>query len=619
MTCHRYFNKRPFVIAALGMMAGLLFSYRFPGMPGYLICGGALLCAAMLRVFRIRGIALFLLFLSLGALRLQLAYPAFPAERSACTLTGAVSQAFPKAYGTQLRLTNARVDGHAIDGDVLITLPPQNGPAPSYGSRLHVEASLSLPQGPRNEGGMDYRSYCLSQGIVALAKAKGTVSIVEAPIGFYGKLLVLRDTSTQILIKLMGQENGALAAGMLHGAVADIPEETLDAFRVSGIAHLLSVSGLHVSLLAGMLLLLLRRVRPVPQLIMICAALLFYCAFCAFAPATLRAALMTFCLLFSRVCNRRNDPLSALSFSFLLLVLISPFALFSVGFQLSYAAVLGILLLYPTLNGSIQRLPRTLKEPLALSISAGVSTLPVSAAVFQTMPILSIPANILVVPLCALSMLPSGIALLLYPLSPAIARFLASISGATLSLMRAVAQAAAAPGMLWLPTFSLGAGVCFFLFLLFCSPYFLGKRKERILLASVSAALSIALVAVPLSLRPQRHITVLDTPYGYAVHVHEAGSDKLFGTKNALTGAAAERYLYANGISHAERMVADAKGMRVTLEGYAFFVSPGSITAVSGTYHTNRHGQIRFYVRNGQLSMQPYARDSRYAILIEKP
>ncbi len=619
MTSRRYFNKRPFVVAALGMMAGLLFSYRFPGMSGYLICGGALLCAAMLRAFRIRGVALFLLFLSLGALRLQLAYPAFPAERSVCTLTGVVSQIVPKSYGTQLRLSHVQADGRMIDGDVLITLPPQNGPEPAYGSRLHAEAALSPPQGPRNEGGMDYRAYCLSQGIVALAKAKGAASIVDAPAGLYGNLLNLRDTSTQILIRLMGQENGALAAGMLHGAVTDIPEETLDAFRVSGIAHLLSVSGLHVSLLAGMLLLLLRRVRPVPQLLLISAALLFYCAFCAFAPATLRAALMTFCLLFSRVCNRRNDPLSALSFSFLLLLLISPFALFSVGFQLSYTAVLGILLLYPTLNDSMHSLPRTLKEPLALSISASVSTLPVSAAVFGTMPVLSIPANILVVPLCALSMLPSGIALLLYPLSPAIARFIASLSGAALSLMRAVAQAAAVPGMLWLPACSLGAGVCFFLFLLFCSPYFLGRRKERVFLASVSVALCIALVAIPPLLRPQRHITVLDVPYGYAVHVHEAGNDRLFGTEDALTGAAAERYLYVNGIFHAERRVADAKGMTVTLEGYTLLISLRSVTAGGHTYHTSRHGQIRLYVRNGQLSMQPYARDSRYAILIEKP
>lgn len=614
----RYFNRRPFVTAALGMMAGVLLGRLFPGYPGYIISG---VCAALALITirtGVKWLPVFFAFLAIGTLRLELAYPTLPRPREDCVLAGTVMESAQQGQSLRVTLYNAEADGSAIDGHVLLTLPRYGGQAPTYGQTLTTQASLSLPQGPRNEGGMDYRFYCFSKGIVCTALAHGSIAVADAPPGLYGKLLLLRDNSTQVLIALMGRENGALAAGMLHGAVEDIPEQTLDDFRGAGIAHLLSVSGLHVSLLAGALIILLRRVKPVPQFIAICAALLVYCAFCAFAPPTLRAALMTVCLLLAKVLHRRNDPLSALSFSFLILLFVSPFALFSIGFQLSYTAVLGILLLYPALSTAMQRLPRQLREPLALSVSATLSTLPVSAATFHSMSILSVPANLLVVPLCALSMLPSGIALLLFPISHIVSGFAASLSGAAISLMRATAQAAASPGMLRLPPASFGAGVCFFLLLLFCSPYFLGRRGSRWILCATSLALCCLLWLAPLLLLPIHHATVLDVPTGYAVHVHMGREDVIMGTPDALKSATVESYLNANGIYRAAMQETGKEGTVVMLDNAFLFVFPGGAEIDGVRYGSDANGQMRFYEKNSALVMQPYARDARYAILLSE-
>ncbi len=615
----RYFNRRPFVTAALGMMAGILLGRLFPGILGYIISGAGVILAVLSIRTGVKWLPVFLAFLSIGTLRLELAYPSLPHPREKCALTGTVTEIAHQGQRLRVTLSNAEADGSPIAGFVLLTLPRYDGQSLAYGQKLTAQASLSLPQGPRNEGDMDYRFYCFSRGIVCTALARGPITIANAPPSLYGKLLTLRDNSTQLLIQLMGKENGSLAAGMLNGAVEDIPEQTLDDFRGSGIAHLLSVSGLHVSLLAGALLVLLRRVKPVAQFIIICIVLLFYCAFCAFAPPTLRAALMTICLLLAKILYRRNDPLSALCFSFLILLTVSPFALFSVGFQLSYTAVLGILLLYPTLSAAIKRMPRPLSEPLALSISAGLSTLPVSAATFHSMSILSVPANLLVVPLCALSMLPSGIALVISPISSAVARFSASLSGAAIALMRAVAQAAASPGMLHLPPASLGAGILFFVFLLFCSPYFIGGRSSRKLLCITSATLCMMLWLAPLFMRPNQHATILDVPSGYAVHLHLGREDVVMGTADALKSKIVESYLHANGIYNAAMQEGSTDGAVVTLGGASLFVSAGGTVIGGVRYAAQANGQMRFYEKNGALMMQPYARDFRYAILLREP
>lgn len=618
MERERYFNRRPFVTAALGMMTGVLLGRLLPGYPGYILAG---VCAALALVAirtGVKWLPVFLAFLAIGTFRLELAYPKLPKPREDCMLTGTVLESTQQEQRLRLTLSHAAADGSPIDGYVLLSLPRYDGQAPVYGQTVSVQATLSLPQGPRNEGGMDYRFYCFSKGIVCTALAYGSITITDSPPSLYGKLLLLRDRSTQALIELIGQENGALAAGMLHGAVEEIPEQTLDHFRGAGIAHLLSVSGLHVSLLAGALIFLLRRVKPVPQFIITCIVLFAYCAFCAFAPPTLRAALMTVCLLLAKVVHRRNDPLSALSFSFLILLLVFPFALFSIGFQLSYTAVLGILLLYPALSAPMQRLPRQLGEPLALSISATLSTLPVSAATFHSMSILSVPANILVVPLCALSMLPSGIALLLVPVSRGVAGFAASISGVAITLMRAIAQAAASPGMLCLPPASFGAGVCFFLFLLFCSPYFIGRRSSRWILCVTSAALCLLLWLMPPILLPAQHATVLDVPYGYAVHLHTGREDVIMGTPSALQSTDVQNYRSANGLSDAALQETGKGGVTVKLHDGSLFVYPGGIEVHGVRYENAAYGQMRFYLKNGALVMQPYARDARYAILIHE-
>jgi|GEM_PF-3204252 len=622
MNERRGFNNRPFVVAAAGLSGGILAGKFVLGTAAYVLCAIALLLALAARLLRAPHLPLLLLLFGLGLLRLTLSYPVLPRPAENCVLSGRIAQTpIRQENGWRLQLSGAAANGKPIDGGVLVTLPdPKGAYAPEYGQTLRAAAALTLPEGARNDGGLDYRFYCFSQGIVCLAYIeKGTVSLADGPSDLYGLLLRLRTMSTQALIRMMGRTNGALAAGMLNGDVTELPDTVLYDFRGSGIAHLLSVSGLHVTLAAGAVLFLLKRVKPVPQFLAVCGFLLLYCAFCAFAPPTLRSALMTACLLLSRLVGRRNDPLSSLAFSALLILLLSPFALFNAGFQLSYTAVLGILLLYPRLNEAWARLPGMLREPLALSIGAGAGILPASAANFNSVSLLSVPANLLVIPLCAFVMLPSAAALLLYPLLPGVAAFVASLAGAALSLMRAVAYAAASPGMLNIPSPSLAAGALFFLGMLFYSHYYLGEPRAKRLLTATSAALCLMLWIAPALLLPRSSVTVLDVPSGYAAHIRSPSGDTLLGTAEALGGSAVQGYLAANGVHGETRRVTDAKGAAAPLGETSISVYPGGAAAEGRRYETDRNGQLRFFYRNGALQIRAYAPFDRYAILVESP
>ena len=616
-----FFYGRPLLIAAVGTGLGISLGRVLLGSPAYWLAGVLALVALGAKCIRVRRLPLMLLMMSIGLLRLQLAYPVLPQPTDSCELSGRIVRTPVRQENSWLVvLGNAEQNGYIIDGRVLLTLPDSESYLyPRYGQILQTTASLSLPRSARNDGGLDLRFYYFSQGIVCTAfSGSGFVSLEDGETDFYGTLLALRDWSNTALIDMMGRVNGALAASMLHGYTDHVPDSVLADFRDSGIAHLLAVSGLHVSLLIGALVFLLRHRGYKLQLAVVAAFLLFYCAFTAFAASTVRASIMTICLLLARALWRRSDALSSLSLAFLLIVSISPFALFTAGFQLSFTAVLGILLLYPVFSAAFKRLPRPLGNSFALSISANVATLPATAANFNRLPLLAVAANLLVVPLAMLAILPAFIALLIYPLLPSLARIVAAVSGNTLTIMRAVASVAASPGLLTLAAPSLGTGLLYFLSLAFLSPFCLADQYKKHLLFSISTALCLLLWTYPVLSRPASHITVLDMPQSYAAHIHSPQGDALIGTAEALNSNTMEAYLAANGVNSPAIALGNEDGATIDFGSVQFFVSQSAVEVLGGRYETVKNGQMRFHFAGDALNIRTFADDKRYVILTEE-
>ena len=231
-----------------------------------------------------------------------------------------------------------------------------------YGDRIEVEGVLRQPNGQRNPGGFDYRSYLARRqvfGILQLNRGQEIVSTDGS--GF----LLLRWTEklrrrVEDVIDTAYSENrihAQVLKGMLLGLRSELSPDILNAFRNSGSIHILAVSGLHVGLIATVCFFgfsLLRLPRKATDLLTIAAVILYACLV-GFRPSVFRASLMAVIYLISRIIERDRDLFNLLAFAALVLLLINPAQLWDIGFQLSFAAVASIVYLAPKWGSFIGR------------------------------------------------------------------------------------------------------------------------------------------------------------------------------------------------------------------------------------------------------------------------
>ncbi len=204
------------------------------------------------------------------------------------------------------------------------------------------------------------------------------------------------------------KEAGILAA-MILGEKAELSQEIKTLYQENGIAHILAISGLHISLIGAGLFFLLRRFVMPMKLAAICSVMFLICygMITGFPIATQRAILMMCVMLAARFVGRQYDLLSALSFSALIQLFSNPYVLFQTGFLLSYGTVLGIAvfvkkfeLLYSQKNW--------IWKAVAGSLGVQFVTLPIQLYFYYELPLYSVLANSILLPLFSLLLL-SGV------------------------------------------------------------------------------------------------------------------------------------------------------------------------------------------------------------------
>ncbi|MBI2883746.1 MAG: DNA internalization-related competence protein ComEC/Rec2 [Candidatus Methylomirabilis oxyfera] len=280
---------------------------------------------------------------------------------------------------------------------------------PAYGERLRGQFKLRRPRGYRNPGGFDYPLYLRSRG-VSLEGWAGEASPIErrGTDGGSRPLAVtyaLRDRLIHAVSGLLPPEQASLLIAMTLGERSDIPQWINEAFRGSGTYHILAISGLNVSLLAGALFFLLKAVCvPLRVSALLSMGLItFYAALAGGSASVVRAAVMTDVYLLALVLDREADSLNTLALSALGLLLWQPLLLFDVGFQLTFVATWAILM-------AVDRVPvtwsatswRWMATPLLLSVAAFLATAPILASTFHRLSLIGILANLPIVPLSGL-------------------------------------------------------------------------------------------------------------------------------------------------------------------------------------------------------------------------
>jgi len=219
----------------------------------------------------------------------------------------------------------------------------------------------------------------------------------------------------------MGSDDAALFTGLVIGDDAREPIDMVDAFRASGLSHLTAVSGENVAFVLAAASPLLRRLRPWWRWAATVGLIGWFMALTRFEPSVLRAGIMAMLACSSFVLGRQQAVVRMLAWTVSILVLVDPMLVWSVGFWLSTGATAGVCVIAPLLAERLPG-PHWLRVPLSITLGAQLGVILPSWLVFHRLPLVSLPANLLAVPVAGLVMLfgiPAGLfAAVARPLAP---------------------------------------------------------------------------------------------------------------------------------------------------------------------------------------------------------
>ena len=303
-----------------------------------------------------------------------------------------------------------------------------------YGDRVVLEGKLHRPFNFAGDSRFSYRDYLYRQGVVFIlsVKRKASVEILKRDQGniFKAASWKFKQRLSNVLKEHLPAAEAGFMRALLLGDRYDIPPQVYELFRLSGVAHIIAISGFNIAIVAtGMLFFL--RMFPIPrrgQLAMTIVFLVFYAFLTGAQPPVVRATIMATVFLMSYILERESNSINSLSLAALLILLMNPRSLYDVGFQLSFVSVLFIILGYPRLMKVFYRLWPRLKpteskgrrthqsrtsaimgnmaiyflQSLAVSLAAYTGVLGLVVYYFQIITPVVILANLVVVPLASL-------------------------------------------------------------------------------------------------------------------------------------------------------------------------------------------------------------------------
>lgn len=400
-----------------------------------------------------------------------------------------------------------------------------------YGDVFEADVSPTRPQG-REE------SYCWQRGIAATAFAKET-SFVERQ-DILGALLAVRDGALEVIGRVDG-EGAVVLQALVCGWRADLGDTDLyEAFKATGLAHVVAVSGAHLVIVVGFCGIILKALRvprgaaTIVQIVLV----LCYLVLSAAPISAVRAAIMTVAGMGSWFAHRRPASLNALGICILAMVVLSPSTALSVSFALSALSTLGIVLfagLFSVwIGGLIPSLPKCITDALALTFAAGIAVQPIATSLFSQLPLISPLANVaaaLLFPIaCTVGLLAVLITFVIPPVGGVLLRVALAASDALCATVRVSSSFPYASIPLSLP-FAVAVGFT----IIVAAALWLCWPRPRLRTAGLLASAVFALLFGSLVVAPQtadNEIIMLDVGQGDAFVIRSHGKAVLIDTGN---------------------------------------------------------------------------------------
>jgi competence protein ComEC len=278
-----------------------------------------------------------------------------------------------------------------------------------YGCVCKVAGTLAKPAIAKNPNGFNYRNYLETKQIFWIVESQESPLQACSPNkpSFLTMLKQVRFSGIQYLEHHFPPEIASLSAALIFGDRSLLSPDLLNDYQKSGIVHLLAISGLHVSLLVGMVFYIGIRIGLTRQFMtnFLLMILPIYVILTGASPSVIRASLMIFLILITVKWkkNIKLFPIDAISLAFMLYLLFAPFVLYDVGFQLSFSVSLGIILSAPSI---LKQYQKNSSRMIVTSIIAQLAAFPILLYHYFEISLISTAANLLYIPLFSFLYLP---------------------------------------------------------------------------------------------------------------------------------------------------------------------------------------------------------------------
>lgn len=430
---------------ALGLGIGLFFTLPFD--PAW--WAGPLACAAMLPfcflpAYPWHRVPLLLLIACIGFALAQLRVYEMDAPRwthsdRAVDMTATILEVTPMPVGTRLLLGDVKTGKGDLKKARLVCKSCAPGD-PAVGSKIAARGSLTPPAGPAREGGFDFRRIAFFRQIGAVGFTYGKPDIVTPPTttGQNPFAAARQKLAAQTEAATTDKDAAALAVALLTGVSTGLSEPLREAYQASGLAHIYSVSGLHLSFVAGFLFYLFRGIFALTPLalrfptkkiaaLMALAAVILFTLFAGDSVPTWRSLLMTAIVLLAVMTDRFAFTLRTVALAACVILALMPEMLLDVSFQLSFAAVTALVawmewIHRPRVQTGVPLWwpVRAARDVLTTSLLASFATLPFILFSFGRLSVWGPIANMVGVPWTGFVLMPLVLlTLILFPLGAA--------------------------------------------------------------------------------------------------------------------------------------------------------------------------------------------------------
>lgn len=283
-----------------------------------------------------------------------------------------------------------------------------------YGKALLIKNNISKIYNSGNPGGFNYAAYCYQKGIHYQAFLKSNQYLVvdfEHKSLFKNFILNLRKSVLNILNSNIKSKNElAVAEALLIGYREELDRDLVKAYSNTGVVHIIAISGLHLGMIYALIIFLFksiekRRIVKFVKPLVIIAVLWIFTFVAGMAPSILRSAIMFTIIALGESFNKKNNIYNNLALSALIILVINPYSLWDVGFQLSYTAVLSIVMFSKSIYNWCyfkQKFLQHIWNLCSITLSAQILTLPFVLYHFHQFPVLFLITNFVAVPLSAI-------------------------------------------------------------------------------------------------------------------------------------------------------------------------------------------------------------------------